>query len=137
MKGYILLGLMGISGGFIVAGGVIALLIGLRIITRYAGLTHTGKNVRFYETFIFFGAVFGTLMTVYQVSIPVGTIGLAILGFCSGIFVGSWILALAEIVNIFPIFFRRVGLVKGLSWVVISIAAGKTAGSLLHFYMRW
>ena len=137
MQGHILLGLIGISSGFIVAGGVIALMIGLRIITRYAGITHTGKNVRYYENFIFLGAIFGTLMTVYQISVPVGSIGLAILGFCFGIFVGGLILALAEIVNIFPIFFRRAGIVKGLSWIIISVALGKTAGSLLHFYMRW
>ena len=49
---------------------------------------------------------------------------------------GGWIMALAEIVNIFPILARRIGFVKGMSAMVISIALGKTLGSLYHFFMR-
>ena len=79
----------------------------------------------------------GNLMTVYDISVPLGGIGLAVMGIFFGIFVGSWILALAEIVNIFPVFFRRMSVTKGLSLVIIAIAAGKTLGSMLHFYMRW
>ena len=41
----VLLGVIGLSSGFIVAGGVIALIVGLGIITRYAGITHTGQKV--------------------------------------------------------------------------------------------
>ena len=62
---------------------------------------------------------------------------LVLMGVLFGIFVGGWILALAEIVNIFPIFARRVGITKGYSLIVIAIAVGKTAGSLYHFYRRW
>ena len=99
---------IGLSGGLVIAGGVIALMVGLGIITRFAGITHTAGQVKKYESAIF-----------------------------SGIFVGGWILALAEIVNIFPIFARRIGITKGCSLIVIAIAAGKTVGSLYHFYMRW
>ena len=59
------------------------------------------------------------------------------MGLFCGIFVGSWILALAEIVNIFPVFSRRLGLTKGMSILVLAVAVGKVTGSLLHFYMRW
>lgn len=133
----ILLGIIGLSGGFIVAGGVMALSIGLGIFTRYAGITHTGKRVRIYEDAVLLGGIAGDIMTVYKVSVPLGGIGLAVTGLCFGIFVGSWILALAEIVNIFPVFFRRMGVTKGTSFVIMAIAAGKVLGSLLHFYMRW
>lgn len=133
----ILLAIIGISSGFIVAGGVIALIIGLGIITRYAGITHTGKYVCYYEDAVLLGAVFGNLLTVYSLQLPLGAVGLGIMGLCSGIFVGGWILALAEVVNIFPVFARRVGLTKGMSVIIICIALGKVMGSLLHFYMRW
>ena len=132
-----LLGIIGLSSGFIVAGGVIALSVGLGIFTRYTGITHTAKRIRLYETAILFGGIMGNIMTVYDVSIPLGGIGLAVMGTFFGVFVGSWILALAEIVNIFPVFFRRMGVTKGLSLVIIAIAVGKTLGSLVHFYMRW
>ena len=122
---------IGLSGGLVIAGGVIALMVGLGIITRFAG------QVKKYESAIFFGALFGNILTVYQTEVPLGTAGLAVMGIFSGIFVGGWILALAEIVNIVPIFARRIGITKGCSLIVIAIAAGKTVGSLYHFYMRW
>mgnify|MGYP000043303530 CR=1 FL=1 len=127
--------IVGLSGGFVIAGGVIALMVGLGIITRFVGITHTAKHVKGYETAILAGAIFGNLLTVHQIRIPLGIFGLVLMGVLFGIFVGGWILALAEIVNIFPIFARRIGITKGYS--VIAIAVGKTAGSLYHFYRRW
>ena len=137
MKEQIFLGIIGLSGGLVIAGGVIALLVGLGVITRFVGISHTAGRVKIYETAILAGAVCGTLMTVYQPTIPLEFPGLAVLGLFSGIFVGGWILALAEVVNIFPILARRIGLTRGLSMVVIAIALGKMTGSLLHFYLRW
>ena len=122
--------IVGLSGGFVIAGGVIALMVGL-------GITHTAKHVKGYETAILAGAIFGNLLTVHQIRIPLGIFGLVLMGVLFGIFVGGWILALAEIVNIFPIFARRIGITKGYSLIVIAIAVGKTAGSLYHFYRRW
>ena len=137
MEAQLLLGLIGISSGFVIAGGVITLIVGLGIITRYAGITHTGSRIMLYENSIILGGIFGNLLTVHLVSIPLGRVGLLIMGVCSGIFVGGWIMALAEIVDFFPVFTRRLGIVKGLSFIVIVIAIGKVAGSLFHFYMRW
>ena len=130
---------VGLSGGFVIAGGVIALMVGLGIITRFVGITHTAKHVKEYETATEAGsgAIFGNLLTVHQIRIPLGIFGLVLMGVLFGIFVGGWILALAEIVNIFPIFARRIGITKGYSLIVIAIAVGKTAGSLYHFYRRW
>ena len=124
---------VGLSGGFVIAGGVIALMVGLGIITRFVGITHTAKHVKEYETAILAGAIFGNLLTVHQIRIPLGIFGLVLMGVLFGIFVGGWILALAEIVNIFPIFARRIGITKGYSLIVIAIAVGKTAGSLYLF----
>ena len=131
----VLLALIGISGGFVVAGGVIALMVGLGVITRFVGITHTAKHVQIFETAILLGGVAGNLLGVYQPMVYAGEPGLAVLGIFSGIFVGGWILALAEIVNIFPIFARRAGITKGYSLIVIAMAAGKVAGSMWHFYM--
>ena len=38
-----------------------------------------------------------------------------------------------EILNTFPITFRRMGLKVGLFWVMLAMAAGKVAGSLYYF----
>ena len=137
MKEQILLGIIGLSGGLVIAGGVIALMVGLGVITRFAGISHEAKKVWIFEDAMILGSIFGNWLTVYQNSIHLGIPGLVFFGLFSGIFVGGWIMALAEIVNIFPIVARRVGLVKGMSFIVIAIAVGKTFGSMFHFYMRW
>ena len=129
--------LTGFSAGFIVAGGVVALMIGLGVIVRFIGITHTASKIQYYEDAILLGAVCGNLMTIYSFEWNFSEWILVPAGVFMGIFVGGWILALAEVINIFPVYFRRLGIVKGLRWIVITIAIGKVSGSLLHFYMRW
>lgn len=133
----VLVGLTGFSAGFIVAGGVVALMVGLGIITRFIGISHTARHIRSGENAILLGTIVGTILTVYKVSFPVGGWVLVIAGLFMGAFVGGWIMALAEIVNVFPVYCRRLGITKGTSWIVIFLAIGKTLGSLFHFYMRW
>lgn len=133
----VLLGVVGFSSGFIVAGGVVALMVGLGIITRFIGITHTADRIFWYEDAIFLGAVAGTILTVFRVKVPLGAWAPALAGLFMGIFVGGWILALAEVINVFPVYCRRLGITKGLSWIVIALAVGKTLGSLWFFFMRW
>lgn len=75
MKEQIFLGVIGFSGGLVIAGGVIALMVGLGVITRFIGISHTAKHVRIFEDAILLGSVFGTLMTVYQPTIPLDAAG--------------------------------------------------------------
>uniref|UniRef100_UPI003FEEB33F stage V sporulation protein AB n=1 Tax=Agathobacter sp. TaxID=2021311 RepID=UPI003FEEB33F len=59
---------------------------------------------------------------------------IAIYGLAAGIFVGCIAVALAEILNTFPILFRRLYINRGLSWVMIAMAFGKLAGSMYYFF---
>ena len=132
----VLLCFTGFCAGIIVAGGVSGLLIGLSIVPRYAGITHTAKkdNVKIATAT---AIVAGTIVTLFPVRIPLGPFFLAVCGVFFGIFLGGWILALAEIAKVFPVFARRLKLTQGLSLVIISIAAGKTFGSLFYYAMGW
>ena len=129
--------LTGFSAGFIVSGGVVALMIGLGVIVRFIGITHTAFRIRYYENAILLGAVCGNLITIFSFQWKLSEVLLIPAGLFMGMFVGGWILALAEVINIFPVYCRRLGIVKGISWIVITIAVGKVLGSLLHFYMQW
>lgn len=133
----VLVALTGFASGFIVAGGVVALMVGLGIITRFIGVSHTAEHVKYYEDAILLGAVAGTILTVFEVRLHTGIWILVLGGLFMGVFVGGWIMALAEVINVFPVYCRRLGITKGLSWIVITMAAGKTLGSLMLFYMRW
>ena len=133
----IFLEFIGLCAGIMFAGGVVGLLIGLSIVPRYAGITHTADQILLYEDVTLLGAVLGNIFYLYQIPIPLGTPFLILYGLFSGIFLGGWILALAEMADIFPIFARRIRFTEGLPKVIICIALGKAAGSLLFWYQRW
>ena len=66
-----------------------------------------------------------------------GLLALVLIGICAGIYVGCQAMALAEILNMFPILFRRVKLQMGLSFAILAIALGKLAGSLWYFIFSY
>ena len=127
----------GFCAGIIVAGGVSGLMIGLSIIPRYAGITHTADYIFLYEDMSLLGTISGTVVLLFNIPLPIGSWFLILCGIFFGIFLGGWILALAEIAKVFPVFIRRLKLTEGLSLVVLSIAAGKTLGSLLYYSKGW
>ena len=92
----VLLCFTGFCAGIIVAGGVSGLLIGLSIVPRYAGITHTANHIFLYEDMSLLGTVAGTIVTLFPVRIPLGPFFLAVCGVFFGIFLGGWILALAD-----------------------------------------
>ena len=128
------LGLLGLCSGIVIASGAAGLLIGLSIVPRYAGITHTGDHVMLYEDASLLGIIFGNLFVLFHFPLPLGPFFLAVLGLFSGFFLGSWILALAEVADMFPVFARRIRLSRGLPAVIICIAAGKCIGSLLYYF---
>lgn len=125
---------VGLCSGITIASGVVAFIISLGIVPRYAGITKTADRVQLYEDSSVLGAVLGNLWYLYQGKLPFGTIGLAVYGIFSGIFLGSWIVALGEVVDIYAILVRRMGLVKGIGLVILSMAVGKVIGSLYFFF---
>ncbi|MGI6070481.1 MAG: stage V sporulation protein AB [Blautia sp.] len=133
----IFLGFVGLCAGGVVASGLVGLLIGLSIVPRFAGITHTGDKILWYENAMMLGAVLGNLVVIFNWQLPVGKIGLGVYGICAGIFLGAWVMALAEMADIFPIITRRVKFKMGLPAVIVCIAVGKALGSLLYFYKGW
>lgn len=125
--------LLGFCGGAIVAGGYIALVVKVGVITRMTARTKTGGCSRLYEDVLVIGAVLGCLYSIFSWRIPGKWLFLAPYGAFAGIFTGCLAIALAEIVNAFPIFSRRIRLKRGLPWIVTALALGKLTGSLLQF----
>lgn len=133
----ILMGVVGLSSGIGVAGGLFALIIALGLVSDFADKTHTAKYVLCYEDAIAAGGILGNLLSIYQVVLPLGQWGAGLYGVFSGIFVGAWAMALTEILNIVPIFSRRIELRRGLNLVILSMVLGRTVGSLLYYYQGW
>lgn len=133
--GQVLAAVTGLCGGAIAATALSAFIIGLGIIPRYAGITHTAQHLLLYENCLILGSIVGNVVSVYGMDLPLGRWGLLFTGLFFGIFLGSWIIALGEVVNVFAIMARRIGIKKGVGLIVLSIAAGKVLGSLFQFFL--
>ena len=130
----VILGIVGLSSGFAVAGGMFAFLIALGVVSRFAGKTHTAKYILYYEDAAAIGGILGNLVSIYAFPVPVGMAGVVSFWLFSGIFTGAWAMALTEIVDAVPIFSRRIRLKTGLPWIILSMALGRTAGALVYAY---
>ena len=133
----ILLGILGLSAGMGTAAGLFSFIIGLGVVSDFADRTHTGDYILWYEDCIAAGGILGNLFWVYQVEVPGGRWLLAVFGMFSGIFVGCWSMALAEVLNIFPIFIRRVKLLRCIPFLILGMSLGKGIGAAVYFYLRW
>ncbi len=133
----VFMGLVGLSSGLLVAGGLFALMIALGLISNFAGKTHTAEKILCYEDAIALGGIIGNLIFIYGISLPIGEIGVALFGIFTGIFVGAWAMTLTEIINIIPIVSRRLQLQKNLQKIIITMAIGRAIGSLFFYYQRW
>lgn len=133
----IVLAIIGLSSGILVAGGLFGFVVSLGVISDFADRTHTGSKVRLYERALAIGGSLGNIIYLYNIPIHSGSWLLAIFGIFAGIFVGGWAMALAETLNVFPIFMRRAKLVGGIPYIILSIALGKGIASIIYFFNGW
>ena len=131
------------SSGIGVAAGTFAFLLVIRVIPRMlqkAGLEH---KVIYIENMVFKGVVFGTVFSLFfwkkkWLLALLGRTLLTIFGLSAGIFTGCIAVALAEILDTFPIFFRRLHLNENLcEGLLFMMALGKMLGSLFYFFMGY
>lgn len=134
----VFLAFFGFCAGGIVAAGVYAFLAIIGVFVRLMGKTGTRKKVLLYETVIVAGGIGGNLMDLYGLRLPLGewpgTMFLGLGGLSVGVFVGCLVMSLAETLKALPVISRRIHLAVGFQYLVIAIAAGKLAGSLLYFW---
>ena len=116
---------------------MVAFLIALGVVARFAGKTHTAKDILYYEDAAAIGGILGNLVSIYEFPVPVGMVGVVSFGLFSGIFTGAWAMALTEIVDVVPIFSRRLRLKTGLAWLILAMALGRTFGGLIYSYYRF
>lgn len=124
-----LLAFIGLSGGFAIAGGAFSFLVMIGVLPRLASKTKTVWAYWQYETAVIAGGVLGNIISLYSLTLQVGYVGLILFGLFSGIYIGCFAMALAEVLNVLPIFARRIKLKEGMAYIVLFIAIGKAIGS--------
>lgn len=133
----VLLGIIGLSSGIVIAGGLFALIVELGVIADFADRTHTADKILLYEDCAALGGVAGNLVSVFRPQMGYLGFLLPVFGLLAGIFVGCWAMALAEVLNVFPIFIRRLKILRYTAAFIISMAFGRGLGAFIYLFKRW
>ena len=135
--------LMGLCAGLGVAAGTFAFLVVLRVIPRMVQKAKLEHKIIYIENIVFRGIMFGSVLSLFSwrkkwLFKLLGKTLLTIFGISAGIFVGCLSVALAEILDVFPIFFRRLNIKEeyGEGYLFL-MAIGKMVGSLFFFFMGY
>lgn len=136
---HIFLAFISFSWGTAVSAGTFAFLLVVGVVPRILGKTKEAKRIFLAENLIILGVLTGAIFSVFEwkAVFPAGWAShllFAVYGISAGIFVGCLAVALAEILNTFPIMFRRMYINRGLSWALFAMAMGKMIGSFYYFF---
>jgi stage V sporulation protein AB len=124
---------IGFAGGVSVGAGYVAFLAVLGIIPRLTQLTKTMKLIHHYEWGIVVGSVMGTLLLVWNPHFSIHPYVCIILGLTFGTFVGMMAAALTEVLNVWPILAKRIGVDGKIVILMMALVIGKIIGSLFHW----
>ena len=130
---------VGLCSGIGIAAGTFAFLLVIRVIPRMVQKAKLEHKIIYIENVVFRGILFGTIFSLFTwkkkwLFALLGRSILTIAGLSAGIFVGCIAVALAEILDTFPIFFRRLHLKDDVGTVMVFVMAiGKMLGSLFYF----
>lgn len=136
---HILLAIISFGCGSAVSAGTFAFLLVIGVVPRILGRTSEAKRIFLAENMIILGVLTGAVFSVFEweAAFPAAWVNhliFGMFGLSAGIFVGCIAVALAEILNTFPIVFRRMHIKRGLSWALCAMAVGKMIGSFYYFF---
>ncbi|MEW8987386.1 MAG: stage V sporulation protein AB [Bacillus sp. (in: firmicutes)] len=124
---------LSLAGGLAVGAGFVAFLTVLGILPRLTQLSKTMKMIRYYEWAIVIGAVVGTFGSLRDPVFVLSPVFIIALGLAGGIFVGMLAAGLTEVLNVFPILAKRIGIEDRIELLMMAIVLGKIFGSLFHW----
>lgn len=131
--------LAGLFAGIGVAAGTFAFFLVIRALPRVAQKAGMEEKVIAVENMVIKGVLFGTIFSLFPWEYEgfwtiLGPVFLVLFGSGAGMFTGCIAVALAEILNVFPILLRRMGLKASMAeGILIAMALGKMVGSLFYF----
>lgn len=124
---------IGFAGGLAVGAGFVAFLTVLGVIPRLTQLTKTMKYIYLYEWGVVLGAMAGGWIGLNETIFHFSNLFMIPIGLANGIFVGMLAAALTEVLNVWPILAKRIGVQEKLIILLTAIVFGKIFGSLFHW----
>jgi stage V sporulation protein AB len=129
----ILIIMIGLAGGLAVGSGFVAFIVVLGVIPRLTQLTKTMKRIHAYELAVVAGALTGGWISLRDTVLSLSEYLLIPMGLFSGVFIGMLAAALTEVLNVWPILAKRIGVAEKIVILLMAIAFGKVFGSLFHW----
>ncbi|WP_400242096.1 stage V sporulation protein AB [Niallia sp. JL1B1071] len=124
---------VGLAWGITVGAGYVAFLTVFGIIPRLTQLTKTFSKIYAYEWAAVLGAVLGTLAFLQEPTFSLPAFLLILMGLADGIYVGMIAAALTEVLDVFPLLAKRIGIDDRLLVLMMALVFGKIFGSLFHW----
>src|SRR5690554_6831853 len=121
--------IIGLSGGVAVGAGFVAFITVLGIIPRLMQLTKSMKMLIHYEGAVVLGSISGAWLGLQQPVFSFPKLLLCLLGIFYGVFVGMLAAALYEVLDVFPILFKRIRLNERIFQLIMALVLGKIFGS--------
>ncbi|WP_152654664.1 stage V sporulation protein AB [Oceanobacillus sp. CFH 90083] len=124
---------IGFSGGVAVGAGFVAFITVLGIIPRLIQLSKTEKYIKIYAAAVIIGLLAGAYFSFAPISTSQSIFALILWGLFHGIFNGMLAAALTEVLNVFPILSRRIGMEGYVVLFMMALMLGKVFGSLFQW----
>lgn len=125
--------MIGFASGIAVGGGFVAIITVLGIIPRLIQLTQSDHLIKVFVGCTIFGSLFGTYLSFTNVTFQEPVVLLILWGIFHGMFNGMLAAALTEVLNVFPILSKRLGINHYLLYLLMAIVFGKVFGSLFQW----
>jgi len=116
-----------------VGAGFVAFLTVLGIIPRLTQLSKSITMIHYYEWAVVCGAIVGVMASLRDPVLHISSYFLIPLGVSGGVFVGMLAAGLTEVVNVFPILAKRIGVDGQIIILVMAIVLGKIFGSIFQW----
>ncbi|WP_281249067.1 stage V sporulation protein AB [Halobacillus massiliensis] len=124
---------IGLASGLAVGTGFVAFITVLGIVPRLMQLSQTVSKIIWYEISIILGVFAGIYLSFGDYPLHLTIPLLIIWGLFHGAFVGMLAAALTEVLNVFPLLFKRIGIEGYLFTLLMALSLGKIAGSLFQW----
>lgn len=125
--------LLGFAGGLAVGAGFVAVLTMLGIIPRLIQLSKSKKAMKTYTASVVIGTLVGTYLSFTTLTLNLPNLFLVVWGLYHGMFIGMIAAALTEVLNVYPIIVKRIGLSNYILFFIMAIVFGKIVGSLFQW----
>lgn len=124
---------IGLSEGIVVGSALVAFLTLLDIVPRLAQLSSSEGSMKLFERIIIFSGTIIPLVGFLEINLHIGNFLVGVIGFTTGIYIGSLAAALAEVTNVIPVLVNRFRLNNYVKYIFFSLASGKVVGSLIYW----